>query len=71
MTSSSKTPKSAAQRQALEQMKMEVAGEVGVNLKQGYNGDITSREAGSIGGGMVKKMYRKVCQQKPAELTQH
>ena len=59
MTSSSKTPKSAAQRQALEQMKMEVAGEVGVNLKQGYNGDITSREAGSIGGGMVKKLYEK------------
>ena len=59
MTSSSKTPKSAAQRQALEQMKMEVAGEVGVILKQGYNGDITSREAGSIGGGMVKKMYEK------------
>lgn len=59
MTSSSKTPKSAAQRQTLEQMKMEVAGEVGVNLKQGYNGDITSREAGSIGGGMVKKMYEK------------
>ena len=56
-TSSSKSPKTAAQRQALEQMKMEVAGEVGVNLKQGYNGDITSREAGSIGGGMVKKMY--------------
>ena len=54
MTSNSKTPKTAAQRQALE-----VAGEVGVNLKQGYNGDITSREAGSIGGGMVKKMYQK------------
>ena len=49
----------AAKLQALEQMKMEVAGEVGVNLKQGYNGDITSREAGSIGGGMVKKMYEK------------
>ena len=58
-TSSSKSPKTAAQRQALEQMKMEVAGEVGVNLKQGYNGDITSRKAGSIGGGMVKKMYEK------------
>ncbi|MFR5869466.1 MAG: alpha/beta-type small acid-soluble spore protein [Acutalibacteraceae bacterium] len=43
----------------MEQKKMEVAGEVGVNLKQGYNGDITSREAGSIGGGMVKKMYEK------------
>ena len=59
-TSSSKSPKTAAQRQALEQMKMEVAGEVGVNLKQGYNGELTSREAGSIGGGMVKKMIESV-----------
>lgn len=40
----------------LEQFKMESAQEVGVNLKQGYNGDLTSREAGSIGGNMVKKM---------------
>ena len=36
--------------------KMEAASEVGVNLKQGYNGDLTSREAGSVGGQMVKKM---------------
>ena len=37
-------------------IKMEAASEVGVNLKQGYNGDLTSREAGSVGGQMVKKM---------------
>ncbi|MBQ7315266.1 MAG: alpha/beta-type small acid-soluble spore protein [Clostridia bacterium] len=41
---------------ALDKFKMEAASEVGVNLKQGYNGDITSRQAGSIGGQMVKKM---------------
>lgn len=43
-------------REALDRFKMEAANEVGVNLKQGYNGDLTSREAGSIGGQMVKKM---------------
>ncbi len=43
-------------RAAMDQFKMEAASEVGVNLKQGYNGDLTSREAGSIGGQMVKKM---------------
>ena len=43
-------------REALNRFKMEVANEVGVNLKQGYNGDLTSRQAGSIGGQMVKKM---------------
>ncbi|MBR6407552.1 MAG: alpha/beta-type small acid-soluble spore protein [Clostridia bacterium] len=43
-------------RQAMERFKMEAANEVGVNLKQGYNGNLTSREAGSIGGQMVKKM---------------
>lgn len=43
-------------RQALEDMKYEIAGELGINLKQGYNGDLTSREAGSVGGQMVKKM---------------
>ena len=43
-------------RQAMENFKMEAANEVGVNLKQGYNGDLTSRQAGSIGGQMVKKM---------------
>ncbi|KZL90774.1 alpha/beta-type small acid-soluble spore protein [Clostridium magnum] len=40
----------------LNQFKMESAREVGVNLKEGYNGDLTSREAGSVGGNMVKKM---------------
>lgn len=43
-------------KSAMERFKMEAAGEVGVNLKQGYNGDLTSREAGSVGGQMVKKM---------------
>ena len=43
-------------RDALDKFKMEAAGEVGVNLKQGYNGDLTSRQAGSVGGQMVKKM---------------
>ncbi len=45
-------------RAALNQFKMESAKEVGVNLKDGYNGDLTSREAGSIGGNMVKKMVQ-------------
>lgn len=43
-------------REAMNKFKMEAANEVGVNLKQGYNGDLTSRQAGSIGGQMVKKM---------------
>ena len=43
-------------RVAMDRFKMEAAAEVGVNLKQGYNGDLTSRQAGSIGGQMVKKM---------------
>ncbi len=43
-------------RAALDKFKMESASEVGVNLKQGYNGDLTSRQAGSVGGQMVKKM---------------
>ena len=41
---------------ALDKFKMEAASEVGVNLTQGYNGDLTSRQAGSVGGQMVKKM---------------
>ena len=45
-----------AARAALDQLKMEAAKEVGVNLKQSYNGDLTSKQAGSIGGQMVKKM---------------
>ena len=43
-------------RDAMDKFKMQAASEVGVNLKEGYNGDLTSREAGSIGGQMVKKM---------------
>ena len=43
-------------REAMDKFKMEAAQEVGVNLKKGYNGDLTSREAGSVGGQMVKKM---------------
>lgn len=43
-------------REALDRFKMEAASEVGVNLKQGYNGELTSRQAGSVGGQMVKKM---------------
>ncbi|MEG1682257.1 MAG: alpha/beta-type small acid-soluble spore protein, partial [Oscillospiraceae bacterium] len=43
-------------RAAMDKFKMEAASEVGVNLKNGYNGDLTSKEAGSVGGQMVKKM---------------
>ena len=43
-------------REAMDKFKMEAANEVGVNLKNGYNGDLTSRQAGSVGGQMVKKM---------------
>ncbi len=52
----SNQPVVASAREALNKFKMEAANEVGVNLKQGYNGDLTSREAGSVGGQMVKKM---------------
>ena len=55
MTSSNRkvVPEAA---EALNKFKYEVANEVGVNLKQGYNGDLTSREAGKIGGNMVRKL---------------
>ena len=43
-------------KQGMEQFKMQAANEVGVNLKNGYNGDLTSREAGSVGGQMVKNV---------------
>lgn len=46
-------------KEALNRFKMEAASEVGVNLKQGYNGDLTSKEAGSVGGQMVKKMIQQ------------
>ncbi|MBQ7950706.1 MAG: alpha/beta-type small acid-soluble spore protein [Clostridia bacterium] len=45
-------------KEALNRFKMEAAQDVGVNLKQGYNGDLTSKEAGSVGGQMVKKMIQ-------------
>ncbi len=48
-------------RAAMDKFKMEAASEVGVNLKEGYNGDLTSRQAGSIGGQMVKKMCPVQC----------
>ena len=54
--SNSKTKKEA--QDALDRFKMEVATEIGVNLK-GYNGDLTSAEAGSVGGNMVKKMIKR------------
>ena len=50
----SNQPVVSSAREALNKFKMEAAQEVGVNLKQGYNGDLTSREAGSVGGQMVK-----------------
>ena len=55
--SNSKTKKEA--QDALDRFKMEVASEIGVNLKEGYNGDLTSAEAGSVGGNMVKKMIKR------------
>ena len=44
---------------AMDKFKMEVASEIGVNLKQGYNGDLTSAQAGSIGGEMVRRMIKR------------
>ena len=46
-------------KEALKQFKMECANEVGVNLQDGYNGELTSKQAGSVGGQMVKKMIKK------------
>lgn len=62
MASNSKMTNKQA-KAALNQFKYEVANELGVNLKQGYNGDLTSREAGSIGGEMVKKMVAQSANQ--------
>ena len=56
MTSKNNSINIPEAREAMDQFKMEAAQEVGVNLKKGYNGDLTSREAGSVGGQMVKKM---------------
>ncbi len=44
---------------ALDRMKYEIASEVGVNLKEGYNGDITAREAGKVGGNMVRRLIEQ------------
>ena len=56
-------------RAAMDKFKMEAAQEVGVTLKQGYNGDLTSREAGSIGGQMVKKMVYDYQQRQAGTLS--
>ena len=50
-------------RAAFDKFKYEVANEIGVNLKQGYNGDLTSKQAGQIGGEMVKKLVAKAANQ--------
>ena len=54
-------------KEALNKFKYEVASEVGVNLKDGYNGDLSSRDAGRIGGNMVRKMIQQAEQQKRTE----
>ena len=57
-SNSGKQPMVPGAKEAMNKFKMEAASEVGVNLKQGYNGDLTSKEAGSVGGQMVKKMIQ-------------
>lgn len=54
---------SKANKANLNDFKMEVASELGVNLKQGYNGDLTSAQAGAVGGEMVKRMIEKAASQ--------
>lgn len=56
MSNSNSSNSSSNKSEAMQRFKQECANEVGVNLKSGYNGDLTSKEAGSIGGEMVKKM---------------
>ena len=56
MAKSSNTLVNPNARDAMDRFKMEAASQVGVNLKNGYTGDLTSRQAGSIGGQMVRKM---------------
>ena len=58
MTNSNKSVVPEA-KEALNKFKYEVANEVGVNLKQGYNGDLSSKDAGRIGGNMVRKMFQQ------------
>lgn len=59
MTNNSNKSAVPEAREALNKFKYEVANEVGVNLKQGYNGDLSSRDAGRIGGQMVKKLIQQ------------
>ncbi|MBQ7491865.1 MAG: alpha/beta-type small acid-soluble spore protein [Clostridia bacterium] len=59
MTNSNKSNLSSNAKDAMRQFKMETAREVGVDLKDGYNGELTSKQAGSIGGEMVRKMIKK------------
>ena len=56
MTNRSNSMEVPEAKAAMDRFKTEVASELGINLKEGYNGDLTSREAGSVGGQMVKKM---------------
>ena len=55
----SNTSQKKEAKAAMDRVKTEVASELGVNLKEGYNGDLTSKEAGSIGGEMVKRMIAR------------
>lgn len=57
-------------REALDRFKMEVANELGVPLKQGYNGDLTSKQNGSVGGEMVKRMIRRQEEQMSGQSSQ-
>ena len=59
MKNSNNTTSVPEAKEAMNKFKMEVANELGVNLKQGYNGDLSSKQAGSIGGQMVKKMIQR------------
>ena len=63
MASSNSKMSNKQAKAALDKFKYEVANELGVNLKQGYNGDLTSREAGSIGGEMIKKLVAQAANQ--------
>ena len=59
MNNRSKSMEVPEAKAAMDRFKTEVASELGVNLKEGYNGDLTSREAGSIGGEMVRRMVKQ------------
>ena len=59
MNNSSSTPEVPEAKTALDRFKYEVASELGVPLKQGYNGDLTSRQNGSVGGEMVRRMIKR------------